>query len=82
MGGSVGGTSDVVEFGGSVSGDETASGVNGEFALLSGEGCVSPAGDAGFDGPRRWKRKCDSIFCVLKDLSRATLLVRCGAGYR
>ncbi len=63
MGGSVGATSDVVEFGGSVSGDETPSGVKGELALLSGEGCCwSPAGDAGLDGPpRRWKRKCDSI---------------------
>ncbi len=62
MGGSVGGTRDVVEVGGSVSGDETASGVNGEFVLLNGEGCWSPAGEAGLEGPpRRWKRRCDSI---------------------
>lgn len=64
MGGSVGGTRDVAEVGGCVSGDETASGVKGELALLNGEGCWSPAGDAGLDGPRRWKRRCDSIFGV------------------
>lgn len=66
IGGREGGTSDVVDVGGWVSGDETASGVNGEFALASGEGCCccSPAGDAGLDGPRRWKRKCDSMVKV------------------
>lgn len=68
IGGRVGAASEVVEFGGSVSGDETASGVKGELALLDGEGCCgwSEAGDAGLGGPRRWKRKCDSITATLR----------------
>lgn len=55
----MGGRLDEADEGGSASGGDAASGVNGELLALNGEtGGWSGAGDVGFEaGPRRWKRK-------------------------
>jgi len=75
MGGSVGGSCEELGERGRESGrGETSRGGSGcsRCATASQPGACSGRGDVGFDGARRWNRRCDSMSALVTSVTRQT----------